>query len=290
MIDLHSHTVESDGTYTPADLVEAAAGIGLEALGITDHDTFAGFEQALPLARQRGLDLVCGIELSTRAAFGRGQKTVHVLAYFLNGGPADEFRSWVARLLASRRERNVRLIRSLNEHGVEISLGEVEALGRTLTGRPHFARVLMNKGYVGSTDEAFRRYLAESAPSFVERDSPAIGDAIQQVAAGGGISVVAHPVRLGFRRHEEEERFIAGLVEKGLRGIEVWHSDHSAADTARYFALAEKLRLLRTGGTDFHGGNKPGLLLGTGRDGNMSVPRTVLDELREQASGSATGS
>jgi hypothetical protein len=280
MIDLHSHTIESDGTYTPWELVEAAAGIGLEALGITDHDTFAGYEQAEPVARERGLDLVCGIELSTRAPLGRGRKTVHLLAYFLGGGPSAGFREWVASLLASRRERNIRLIRSLNQHGIEISLGEVETLGRTLTGRPHFARVLMKKGYVGSTEEAFRRYLAESAPSYVERDSPAIADAIREVAAGGGVSVLAHPVRLGFRRHEEEERFIAGLKEKGLRGIEVWHSDHNAADTARYLGMAGRLGLLRTGGTDFHGGNKPGVALGTGRGGNVHVARDVLDELR----------
>lgn len=283
MIDLHSHTIESDGTYTPAELVEAAMNARLEALGITDHDTFAGYDWAEPIARERGLDLVCGIELSTRASYGRGQKTVHMLAYFLNGGPSAGFREWVAALLASRRDRNIRLIRSLNEHGVEISLGEVEKLGRSLTGRPHFARVLMKKGYVGSTEEAFRRYLAESAPSYVERDSPAIEDAIHEVAAGGGVSVVAHPVRLGFRKHEEEERFIAGLKEKGLRGIEVWHSDHTAADTARYRSMSERLGLLRTGGTDFHGGNKPGLELGTGRDGNVHVAREVLDELRAGA-------
>jgi predicted metal-dependent phosphoesterase TrpH len=141
----------------------------------------------------------------------------------------------------------------------------------------------MKKGYVGSTEEAFRRYLAESAPSYVERDSPAIEDAMREVAGGGGVSVLAHPVRLGFRRPEDEERFIAGLKEKGLRGIEVWHSDHNAADTARYLGIAGRLSLLRTGGTDFHGGNKPGLALGTGRDGNVHVGREVLDELRAGA-------
>ena len=283
MIDLHSHTNESDGTNTPAELVDAAVKAGVEALGITDHDTFAGYELAVPLGRERGLDLVCGIELSTRAVLGRGQKTVHMLAYFLNGGPTAAFRAWVTALLASRRDRNIRLIRSLNEHGIDISLGEVEALGRSLTGRPHFARVLMKKGYVGSTEEAFRRYLAESAPSFVERDSPTIEDAINTVADGGGISVIAHPVRLGFRKHEDEERFIAGLAGKGMRGIEVWHSDHSATDTVRYDALAKKLGLLRTGGTDFHGANKPGLELGTGRNGNVHVTRGVLEELRTAA-------
>lgn len=284
MIDLHSHTNESDGTYTPRELVEAAASIGIEALGITDHDTFAGYELAVPIARERGLDLVCGIELSTRAVFGHGQKTVHMLAFFLGeGGPSSDFRAWVAELLASRRDRNIRLIRSLNEHGVDISLGEVEAMGRSLTGRPHFARVLMKKGYVRSIDEAFRRYLAESAPSYVERDSPEIGEAILEVAKGGGISVLAHPVRLGFRKPEEEERFIAGLKDLGLRGIEVWHSDHSAADTARYFDISRRLGLLRSGGTDFHGANKPGLELGTGRNGNVHVAREVLDDLRASA-------
>jgi predicted metal-dependent phosphoesterase TrpH len=284
MIDLHSHTNESDGTYTPRELVEAAANIGLEALGITDHDTFAGYELAAPVARERELDLVCGIEISTRALFGRGQKTVHMLGLFLGeAGPSAEFQAWVGALLASRRDRNIRLIRSLNEHGVDISLGEVEAMGRSLTGRPHFARVLMKKGYVRSTDEAFRRYLAESAPSYVERDSPEIGEAIREVAKGGGISVLAHPVRLGFRHPEEEERFIAGLKELGLRGIEVWHSDHNAADTARYFAISQRLGLLRSGGTDFHGGNKPGLELGTGRNGNVHVAREVLDQLRAGA-------
>jgi predicted metal-dependent phosphoesterase TrpH len=280
LIDLHSHTDESDGTCTPEQLVELAAETGLEALAITDHDTFRGYEQALPVARQRGLDLVCGIELSTNAPWGHGRKTVHMLGYFLNGEPTAAFRAWVDSLLEARRDRNVRLIRNLNSHGVDISLGEVEKLGRTLTGRPHFARVLLKKGYVDSTEEAFRRFLAESAPSFVERDSPEIRDAIREVAAGGGISVMAHPVRLGFRRHADEEQFIAGLASAGLRGIEVWHSDHSEADTRRFLAYAERFGLLRTGGSDFHGGNKPGLLLGTGRDGNVHVAKEVLDELR----------
>ena len=283
MIDLHSHTNESDGTSTPVELVVAAVDAGVEALGITDHDTFAGYELALPVAQGHGLDLICGIELSTRAAFAKGQKTVHVLAYFLNGGPSAAFRAWVNALLASRRDRNIRLIRSLNEHGIQITLAEVEALGRTLTGRPHFARVLMKKGYVGSTDEAFRKYLAESAPSYVERDSPEIADAIREVAQGGGVSVLAHPIRLGIRRHEDEEQFIAGLRDKGLRGIEVWHSDHSPADMERYLGISERLGLLRTGGSDFHGGNKPGIELGTGRDGNINIPREVLDQLRSGA-------
>ena len=285
MIDLHAHTTESDGTSTPEELIELAVSIGLEALAITDHDTFAGYELAAPFAQNRNLDLVRGIELSTKAASkgSRHARSVHVLAYFLNGPPAPAFLSWIEALLASRRERNRRLVQKLNEAGVRITLEEVEAMGRRLTGRPHFARLLVKKGYVVTLEEAFRRYLGEEAPSFVERDSPDIEEAISVVADGGGLSVIAHPVRLGIRDAAREEEFIGRLAAAGMRGIEVWHSDQSAADSERYLRYAEKFELIPTGGTDFHGGNKPGLLLGTGRDGTMNVPRTVLDHMRAVA-------
>jgi len=285
VIDLHAHTTESDGTSTPEELIELAVSIGLEALAITDHDTFAGYELAVPIAQNRNLDLVRGIELSTKAATkgSRHARSVHVLAYFLNGPPAPAFLSWIEALLASRRERNRRLVQKLNETGVRITLEEVEAMGRRLTGRPHFARLLVKKGYCVTLEEAFRRYLGEEAPSFVERDSPDIEEAISIVAEGGGMSVIAHPVRLGIRDAAREEEFVARLAAAGMRGIEVWHSDQSPADSERYLRYAEKFDLIPTGGTDFHGGNKPGLLLGTGRDGTMNIPRTVLDHMRAAA-------
>ena len=292
MIDLHAHTTESDGTSTPEELVELAVSRGLEALAITDHDTFAGYELAVPAARQKNLDLICGIELSTKAAAKnlRHTPSVHMLAYFLNAPPTHRFKAWIEAMLASRRERNRRLVHNLNEAGVEISLGEVEAMGRRLTGRPHFARLLVRKGYCATLEEAFRRYLGEDAPSFVERDSPEIEEAIAAVAEGGGISVIAHPVRLGIRDHGREEEFIGRLAGEGVRGIEVWHSDQTPADSERYLRLAKKFDLIPTGGTDFHGGNKPGLLLGTGRDGTMNIPRSVLDHMREAAAEGAVRS
>ena len=282
MIDLHSHTTESDGTSSPEELVRLAVATELEALAVTDHDTFAGYEAARPYAAEAGLDLVCGIELSTKARSRSSQnaRTVHMLAYFLNAPPAAAFRTWIEAMLASRRERNRRLVHNLNEAGVDISLGEVESMGRRLTGRPHFARLLVRKGYCQTSEEAFRKYLGEDAPSFVERDSPDIEEAIAAVRDGGGISVMAHPVRLGIRDQAREEQFIARLASQGMSGIEVWHSDQTAADSERYLGYARRHGLIATGGTDFHGGNKPGLLLGTGREGNVSVPRTVLDEMR----------
>src|SRR5436190_22230497 len=135
MIDLHSHTTASDGTFSPAELVEEAQRVGLRALGITDHDTFSGYDQALPLARAAGVDLVCGIELSTKL---HGH-SVHLLGYFLGTSVLADFRTWVLDLQAARRERNIRLVARLRELGFDVTLEEAEARGRGMTGRPHFA-------------------------------------------------------------------------------------------------------------------------------------------------------
>ena len=143
MIDLHSHTNESDGTCTPGELIEEALRVGLEALGITDHDTFAGYDKAAPLAREAGLELICGIELSTKL-HGR---SVHLLGYFLGDeGPAPEFREWILDMQAARRDRNCRLIARLRDLGIDITLEEVQARSGGLTARPHFAQVMLEKG------------------------------------------------------------------------------------------------------------------------------------------------
>lgn len=279
MIDLHSHTNESDGTSTPAELVSLACERGLEALAISDHDTFAGYDQAVPLACARGLELVCGIELSTRVP-GTRVRTVHLLGYFLHDPPSASFREWLDELIEGRRDRNRRLIASLHDKGVDIDLHEVERLGRTLTGRPHFARVLIKKGYVASYEEAFRRYLGETAPTYVERYAPYVTTAIQRVIDAGGLPVLAHPVRLNYRDPAAEEKFIAELRDAGLAGIEVFHSDHRPADVERYAAIARKLNLAPSGGSDFHGEAKPQISLGTGFNGNLNIPGSVLAGLR----------
>lgn len=279
MIDLHSHTNESDGTFTPRELVDLAMELKLEALAISDHDTFAGYDQALPLAQSRGLDLVCGIELSTRVP-GSKVRTVHLLGYFLHDPPPADFRKWLDELIEGRRDRNRRLIASLAEQGIQIDLHDVEKLGRTLTGRPHFARVLIDKGYVATYDEAFRRYLGETAPTYVERFAPFVETAIQRVIDAGGLPVLAHPGRLGIRDAGAEEKFIGDLRAAGLGGMEVYHSDHRPPDVARYAALASKLHLAVSGGSDFHGEVKPRISLGSGYNSNLNIPKSVLDHLR----------
>ena len=277
MIDLHSHTTASDGTDGPAELVALASEIGLEALAITDHDTFAGYEQALPFAQSAKLELHCGIELSTRHL----GKTIHLLGYFLNSPPTREFQEWVIFMQQSRRDRNIKLIAKLQSLGIAIELDEVEAIGRSMTGRPHFALVLMKKGYAATVQDAFNLYLGDDARAHVERESVALAEAIRTVNGAGGLSVLAHPIRLGKRDQVQEEALIAEISQLGLRGLEVWHSDHHASDCVRYEQYARTYGLAMTGGSDYHGYVKPNIELGKGLGGNLRIPRSVLDDLRQ---------
>jgi len=253
--------------------------VRLEALAVTDHDTLAGYDLAAPLALAAGLDLVCGIEISTRF-HGR---SVHLLGYFVNQPPGTAFREWLGELQSSRRDRNRRLIDRLRSLGVEISLEEVEAKGRSMTGRPHFARVLVEKGYVTTIDQAFEDYLDESAKGYVQRREVAMEEGIERVVRGGGIPSLAHPIRVGRRsgtNGDELDQWVSEMRDMGLRALEAFHSDHRPQDVERYLDLARRLDLAVTGGSDFHGANKPRIELGRGYEGNLCVPRSVLDNLR----------
>jgi 3',5'-nucleoside bisphosphate phosphatase len=280
-IDLHSHTNESDGTLTPRELVALAKRIGLDAIAITDHDTFSGYEKALPFAREDGLDLVRGIELNSHLKLPNDSETryVHLLGYFPSGDPLPGFTTWLTGELDDRRARNQKLAEALQKRGVDVTLEEVEARGKNLTGRPHFARILVEKGYARNYEDAFRRYIGENAPAFVERQSLTTEEAIQVIRSGGGIPVVAHPIRIGLDREIEREVLIQ-FKEAGLLGLEVYHSEHPPELQAYYRQLAEELKLLPTGGSDFHGAAKPGVELGTGFNGNIRVPRAFLDGMR----------
>jgi predicted metal-dependent phosphoesterase TrpH len=158
--------------------------------------------------------------------------------------------------------------------GFDVQLHEVEALGRYMAGRPHFARVMVQKGYVSNVREAFDRYLDESAPGYVDREEPSIEEGIRKIREGGGVSSLAHPVRLSKRHTGEEERLIANFCDAGLQAIEALHSDHNAEDVSRYFAIARKYGLRLTGGSDFHGENKPAVVLG-----QLRVPSRYLADL-----------
>jgi 3',5'-nucleoside bisphosphate phosphatase len=272
MIDLHSHTTESDGTFSPAELIAEAARAGVKTLGITDHDTFAGHDLAKPVARDAGVELVRGIELSTKL---HGQ-SVHLLGYFFHEDRLDEFCSWVLKMQASRRDRNVRLAARLRDLGVDITIEEVEARGRGMTGRPHFARILVEKGYVKNLQQAFDDYLDASAKGYVNREEPQFAEAVAGIRRAGGIASLAHPIRV----QGDIAAILPELYNGGLNAIEAHHSDHSPSDTRLYLDLAQRHGLLVTGGSDFHGLAKPGLQLGSGRENNLQIPQDLMERLR----------
>ena len=200
LIDLHTHTDRSDGSTAPDELVREAVVERLGALAISDHDTLAGYDAAVSTAAECGIDLVCAVELSTRPNQQPGSakraRSVHVLGYWLSSPPTPEFRRYLETQQASRRQRNVDLVAKLQQLGVAIALADAEVYGRNQVGRPHFARVLLDKGYVSNMQQAFDVYLADEAQAAVERDEPALEEGIRRIKDGGGLAALAHPVRL----------------------------------------------------------------------------------------------
>ena len=272
MVDLHSHTDCSDGLLSPERLVDLARNNGLSALAITDHDTLDGYDKAVDYARGAGLDLICGIELSGRFR----SKTVHVLGYFLEK-PADEaFRARIAELKASRRDRNRRLIQRLQELGLDVTLEEAEELGKDQTGRPHFARLLVQKGYVANYREAFDRYLDESAPGFVEREEPSLRKVFGWIRESGGLPTWAHPGRFIAAEGREPSELFTEMARHGCLAIEAYHRDHSVDQSERFAHVARGLGLGVTGGSDFHGPAPNGVPLG-----GLRLPDSLLQQLRE---------
>jgi predicted metal-dependent phosphoesterase TrpH len=246
--------------------------VGVQILAITDHDTFAGYDQASAQARIAGLELVCGIELSTKLL----GTSVHLLGYFFETNKLVEFRTWLEEIQNSRRQRNARLARRLRELGFDITLEEVEARGRGVTGRPHFAELMVEKRFVANVQQAFDKYLGELAEGYVHRKEPKFVEGVERIRKAGGIASLAHPVRVKANLIPA----LPELCEAGLNAIEAYHSDHSPVDTEFYLELAKRYGLLVTGGSDFHGASKPGIALGTGRDGNLKIPESLLEGLR----------
>jgi predicted metal-dependent phosphoesterase TrpH len=272
LIDLHSHTNESDGTFSPEELIAEAVRCGVTTLAITDHDTFAGYDAAMAAAKRSGVELICGIELSTKL---HGH-SVHLLGYFPANRGSEKIRDWVLEMQASRRERNQRLAARLQELGFDITLEEAEARGRGMTGRPHFAQLMVEKGYVKDLREAFDQYLDESAKGYVYRKEPELSEGVERIRKAGGIASLAHPIRV----RGDVAAMMPELCAAGLNAIEAYHSDHTPEDTALYLELAQKYALKVTGGSDFHGTVKPGVRLGSGYEGNLRVPVEVLAGLR----------
>jgi hypothetical protein len=254
-IDLHAHSTASDGTDRPAALVTAAAAAGLDVVAVTDHDTTAGWDEAIA-ARPAGLTVVPGVEFSCVRLEPDGRRvSLHLLAYLCDPNDADLQSEW-QRLRESRRTRGATMVDNLAADGYPISWGQVSALaGDGSIGRPHLARALVESGVVPDVDTAFRELLSSRQRYYVRKADTEVFDALRLVRAAGGLPVFAHPIA---RRRGPivSDDTIAELAAGGLVGLEVDHPDHGPDDRAHAAALARDLDLVGTGSSDYHGSNK----------------------------------
>ena len=274
-IDLHTHSTASDGSFSPTELVKLAKEMGLRALALTDHDTIEGLEEFIKTGKELDLETVPGTELS--AYFEKG--TLHILGYFIDFH-SQKLKDRLKKLQEARAERNPKIVKKLQALGIPITYEEVVAIsGGGQIGRPHFAKLLLQKGIVKTFDEAFERFLKKGAPAYVEKDKIFPRECLEIILEAGGIPVLAHPFTLHLE-NDALEAFVKQLKDWGLRGIEAYYTEHTPAQTAFYLKLAEKYGLCVTGGSDFHGKNKPEIKLGLGY-GNLRVPYRLLERLKE---------
>ncbi|TCT16775.1 hypothetical protein EDC18_10170 [Natranaerovirga pectinivora] len=274
MIDLHVHSNASDGTMTPTELVTYAKNKGIKAIALTDHDTINGVREAKAVGAALGVEVISGIELST----SYNNKDVHILGLFIdenNKGFIDELDAFKE----SRSDRNEMMIERLNELGIDISNEDLsnESCDGVIT-RAHFAKVLLKKGYIKKIDEAFKKYIGDNCPAFIPRSKVTPESAINLIKKYNGISILAHPFL-----YDLSTKGLIGLIEhlkeEGLDGIEAIYSLHSGSEQSYIKQLAKKYDLLISGGSDFHGSNKPFIDLGVGK-GKLLVPDAVLEKLK----------
>lgn len=278
-IDLHIHSTASDGTYSPKEIIALAEKLQLAAISITDHDTVAGSKEAIVSDIPPDLKFITGVEISASPPPSfHCSGSFHILGYLFR---LDDplLNQTLSELQLARDNRNPGIIKRLNDLGINVSIQEVvELSGEGLTGRPHIARLMIKKGYVKSIDEAFDKYLAKGKPAYVDKYRIECGRIIEIILNAGGIPVLAHPALVELGNGREFEELIFELKELGLKGIEVYYPEHSKDQVSYYLKLAEKHKLLVTGGTDFHGSLKPDINMGSGR-GDFHVPYYLYEYL-----------
>lgn len=275
-IDLHIHSICSDGDTSPAGLVALAAKMRLKAIAITDHDTAEGISEAEVAARDNGVEIVPGIELSTR---WKG-RAVHLLGYYFDTDN-KELLSGLEWIQEGREIRNLQIVERLAELGVEIDMEELKKVGGPgLIGRPHIAKILIGKGVVSSMDEAFCRFLGIGALAYIERRSMETVEAIDLLHRAAGVAVVAHPYTLGYKG-EEARREFAEMADFGLDGLEIYYPKHGRQFKKELRSIATKNAMVFTGGSDYHGANRPGSGLAGGK--NVYVADFILDDLKKRA-------
>lgn len=276
MIDLHVHSNHSDGTLSPEELVALAIKTGLSAFALTDHDTVSGIAKAKAAAAAYGhaVTVISGTELS--AAYHK--RDIHILGLFIEE-TSPSLLAALAEAVHARETRNELMVKRFKALDIPLTLEELRVENpNTVITRAHFANYLLKHHYVKTAEEAFRRYLNYDAPCFVPREYMQPERAISLILEAGGIPVLAHPLLYKLPA-PELEALIRRLTDAGLKGLEVYYSSNTSFDEQICHSLANRFGLLMTGGSDFHGSNKPNLFLGTGRNQNLNIPDSVLEPL-----------
>lgn len=273
-VDLHVHSTKSDGSLTPTELVDLAIEKGLRAFALTDHDTTDGIDEAVSYASDKDIEVIPGVELSTEYK-GRD---IHMVGLYIDH-KSEAFLNHIEKFRNSRDLRNEKMCNKLREEaGMDISYEALKATdpGAVIT-RSHYAKYMLAHGYIKSLKEAFDRYIGDHSKYFVPREKISPSDGIKLILSAGGIPVLAHPILYHMTKGQLDE-LVSTLKADGLVGIEAIYSTYSPAEESQIKSLANRFDLKISGGSDFHGEAKPGLMLGTGY-GKLFVPETVLDNL-----------
>lgn len=277
MIDLHVHSTASDGTNTPTELVALAKEAGLSAFALTDHDTIQGLAEARRAAKTAGIELVPGIELST----DYNGSEVHILGYYLDE-QNPEFLQKLNEFINSRDLRNEKMAVLLQKESFDITMEElIKENPDSVITRAHFARYLVEHGMVKDRETVFSKYIGNDCRCYVPREKIDPFEAVRLIQLGGGVAFFAHPV-LCHMNFDRLKRFIRDLKDCGLTGIEAIYSANSSGDERNLKQIAKDYNLLISGGSDYHGENKPYIKLGVGR-GNLCIPDEILDTIKKTA-------
>ena len=271
-IDLHIHTTASDGTDSPAEVVRRASELGLRAIAITDHDTVTGYAEAFSAGLDHGIEVVPGIEVSTKYGVA-----VHILGYYI-----ENLVPLLAGVVNDRDRRNEKVAALMAADGLPVTYAAMKQRFGTVIGRPHFGELLVELGLAKDMTDAFARFVGKGQRYYVPRTTIDIDSSVEAIVASGGVPVLAHPFQ--YKKNDEELReLIERCMDHGLRGIECRYSGYTPEQSGYLEALAEEYHLLRTGGSDYHGGHKPQIALGSGIDDNLFVPYEWLAQLKEAA-------
>ena len=273
-VDLHVHSTVSDGTLSPTELVKAAAKASLAAFALTDHDTVRGVDEAILAASNLNLEVIPGVEISTRYK----DKEIHIVGLFLDHHN-EELLKGLGNEIEIRNRRNDMLIEKFNENGFPVTMEEMNKMfPDSVITRAHFASFMVKKGYVKTTLDAFNRYLGEGMPLYIPREKKSPEEAINLITSAGGVAVLAHPLLYHLTMGELKELCIL-LKGYGLTGIESMYSTYKGFDEISVKNLAKEVGLLESGGSDFHGANKPHIKIGSGM-GTLRINYEYMEKLK----------